>query len=56
MTFFSIRYFDGPQITLIDVKEISFIRLLLDFKADPNIPGNFLIVLVILIIIIFTLK
>ncbi|KAI6235435.1 SOCS box domain-containing protein [Aphelenchoides besseyi] len=31
------RYFDGPQITLVEPREYQYIRLLLEFGANPNV-------------------
>lgn len=36
----NISYFDGPQITLLDSKDLPYIRLLLEFGAKPNVPAR----------------
>lgn len=33
-------YFDGSQINLLDPKDLTYIRLLLDFDANPNVPAR----------------
>ncbi|CAD5215544.1 unnamed protein product [Bursaphelenchus okinawaensis] len=34
------KYFDGPQITLVDPKDIKYIKLLLEYGADPNVRSR----------------
>uniref|UniRef100_A0A1I7STD8 SOCS box domain-containing protein n=2 Tax=Bursaphelenchus xylophilus TaxID=6326 RepID=A0A1I7STD8_BURXY len=34
------RYFEGPQITLLDPKDTNYFKLLLEYGADPNVKSR----------------